>query len=275
MEFPTARSFARARPDLPSGTVAVVLCESPRQAANTVSRLVEQGAGAIVTVGEAGPLETGDCPLIRIAEDPGRHAYRVLNTVLSGLEERWVAWLWAGEFLFYPFCETRSLPEMTAFLQDERRKVLFSYALDLYGIDMPAPDQRPWEAELYFDRIGYQPFPDGDKGLNLYGGLCWRFEELAPGGMLQLGRGSLIRMQRGLELNRDWRFEHPDYDSYSCPWHHSPTGAVMTLRRAWRIMAHAGFTDVAGDLIWQGSERFDWTSRQLLEFGMIEPGQWF
>ena len=47
------------------------------------------------------------------------------------------------------------------------------------------------------------------------------------------------------------------------------------LRRAYRILAHPGFTDVAGDLIWQGSTPFEWTSRQLLELGMIEPGQWF
>ena len=49
----------------------------------------------------------------------------------------------------------------------------------------------------------------------------------------------------------------------------------MSLRRAYRVLAHPAFAGVAGDLVWQGSTRFDWTSRQLLEMGMIEPGQWF
>lgn len=275
MEFATARAFANARPDLPSGPVAVVLCESPRQANTTVARVAEQGAGAIIVVGDAGEVDTGKAALVRIAEDPGRHAYRVLNAVLTALTDRWVLWMWGGEYLVFPFCETRTLSELTSFLQDERRKVMCTYTLDLYGIDMPRPGQAPWQADLSFDRIGYQPFPDGDNGLNLYGGLAWRFEELSPGDMHQLTRPSLVRVQRGATLDRNWRFNDPDLDSVSCPWHHSPTGAIMSLRRTWRIMAHAGFTDVAGDLMWQGSTRFDWTSRQLLELGMIEPGQWF
>lgn len=275
MKYGTAQEFARDRARLPSGPVAVVLCDSPRQAQNTVARLAGQGAAVILVVGEAGPLDTGGCTLVRIAEDPGRYAYRVVNTILGGLAGRWVVWLWAGEFLFFPYCETRTLPELIAFLEDERRRVLFCYALDLYGIDMPGPHQPPWELDLDFDRTGYQPFPQPDQGLNLYGGLGWRFEELAPDNMAQIGRSALVRADRGIALDRNWRFGDRHYDSVSCPWHHSPTGAVMTLRRTWRIMAHPGFADVCGDLIWQGSARFDWTSRQLLEDGMIEPGQWF
>lgn len=275
MEYRTARDFRRARASLPSGPVGIVLCDSPRQARTTVRRLVGQGAALIVTVGEAGPLDTAGQPLVRIGEHPGRHAHRVLNTILGAMAGCWVVWLWAGEFLFYPFGETRSLPELTAFLEDERRRVLYCYALDLYGIDMPRPDQAPWDLALHFDRIGYQPFPQPDQGLNLYGGLGWRFEELAPPAMSQLGRSALVRVERETTLDRNWRFGDREHDSVSCPWHHSPTGAVMTLRRSWRILAHPGFADVAGDLIWQGSTRFDWTSRQLLEAGMIEPGQWF
>ena len=275
MIFRTAEDFARARARLPAGPAAVVLCDSPRQTQTSVSRLVDQAAAMIVVVGEAGPLDIGDVPLVRIAQSPGREAHRVLSTILGALAGRWVVWLWAGEFLFYPFCETRTLSELTSFLQDERRKVLFCYALDLYGIDMPAPRQPPWQADLSFDRVGYQPFPQPNQGLDLYGGLGWRFEELAPKALAQLGRSALVRVERGLALDRNWRFGDPDYDSVSCPWHHSPTGAVMSLRRTWRIMAHPGFTDVAGDLIWHGSTPFDWTSRQLLELGMIEPGQWF
>ena len=275
MEFETARDFASARPTLPGGPVAIVLCDSPRQAANTVSRLAGQGVGALIVVGESGPLDSGVVPVVQIAENPGRHAYRLVNTLLGALAGRWVVWLWAGEFLFYPFSETRSLPELTDFLRDERRKVLFSYALDLYAIDMPGPHQPPWDIALHFDAIGYQPFPQPDQGLNLYGGLSWRFEELVTDQMHQLGRSALVQVGGNLALDRNWRFDDPEYDSVSCPWHHSPTGAVMSLRRTWRIMAHPGFTDVAGDLIWQGSTPFEWTSQQLLELGIIEPGQWF
>ena len=184
-------------------------------------------------------------------------------------------WLWAGEFLFYPFCETRSLPELVGFLTDERRRVLFSYALDLYAPEMPGGDIDPTRCQLQFDRIGYQPFPQPDQRLDLFGGLGWRFEECTPPEMQQIGRSALVRADAGIPFDRHWRFEDPEYDSVSCPWHNSPTGAVMSLRRAYRVLAHPAFAAVAGDLVWQGSQPFDWTSRQLLELGMIEPGQWF
>lgn len=275
MQFQTARDFARARPKLPTGVAGVVLADTQRHAQASVSHLVERGAGAIVVIGDAGPLETDGCPLIRIAEKPGAQAQRLLSEVLDALAGRWVAWLWAGEFLFYPFAETRSLPELAAFLADERRKVLFCYALDLYAPDMPGAGEAPWDRQLHFDRIGYQPFPQPDRRLNLHGGLGWRFEEMSPVDQHQIGRSSLVRAEAGMALDRAWRFGDEDRDSVSCPWHNSPTGAVMSLRRAYRVLAHPGFPDVADDLIWQGSTPFDWTSRQLLELGMIEPGQWF
>ena len=70
-------------------------------------------------------------------------------------------------------------------------------------------------------------------------------------------------------------FEDPDYASVSCAWHHNPTTATMTLRRARRLTAHPQFAAVRDRLVWSGSERFEWTSEQLLRLGMIEPGQWF
>ena len=275
MQFQTVRDFVRARPKLPAGVTAIVLCDSPRQAQNTVSHLLDQGAGLVVTIGDCGALEVDGRPHVQIAEPPTVRPYKMLTQVLGGLEGRWIVWLWAGEFLFYPFAESRNLAELTSFLSDERRRVLYCYALDLYGQAMPSGGDDPRAIELYFDDIGYQPFPMDDKCLNLHGSLGWRFEELSTRDMHQIGRSSLIKADAGLTLDRFWRFGAPEMDSVACPWHNSPTGAVMSLRRAYRIVAHPGFPDVADDLIWQGSVRFEWSSRQLLERGMIEPGQWF
>ncbi len=275
MQFQTVREFARARTKLPMAMTAVVLCDSPRHAQNSISHLIAQGAAAVVTIGDCGPIDTDGRPHVRIAQNPEPRAHKALTEVLKALTGRWVTWLWAGEFLFYPFAESRNLAELTGFLTDERRKMLYCYALDLYAAQMPRGDQDPKDCGLHFDRIGYQPFPIADKGLNLHGGLGWRFEELSPAEMHQIGRSTLIKVEEGMTLDRFWRFGHPDFDSVSCPWHNSPTGAVMSLRRSYRITAHPGFADVASDLMWQGSVPFDWSSRQLLELGMIEPGQWF
>lgn len=275
MIYSTASAFAKDQPKIPAGPVAIVLCETDRHALASMQRLADQGAAAIIAVGAYGTA-VPDCPLIRIEQAPHRRDLRgILNTLFRALAGRWLLWLWNGEFLVFPFCETRSLRDMATFLGDERRLSLYSYTLDLYAHPLPAPADPPPASALYFDRIGYHAFPMQDQQLRLYGGLGWRFEELTPPTMQQIGRAVMLKPGPETMLDRDMLFSDPVYDTVSCPWHHSPTAAVMSLHRTRRIMGHPGFPDVAHKLMWQGSTRFEWTSRQLLDLGMIEPGQWF
>ena len=276
MEFDTVSAFVKAKPALPGGVIAVLLCETPMQVDTTARRLQDQGARAILAIGRTDALGTLDIPVIRIAERPThRNAWVMLNTLIDALADRWLLWLWNGEYFVFPFGETRTLSDLTDFLSDERRKVIFTYALDLYAADLPGPQEDPAQANLRFDRIGYHAFPKEDQVLRLYGGLGWRFGEFVPKELSQIGRSSLFRATKGVWLDRKYLFEDVEYASVSCKWHHNPTAAMMSLRRARRIMAHPRFHEVRGKLIWSGSEPFAWNSQQLLELGMIEPGQWF
>lgn len=275
MQFRTVAEFARARPRLPRGVVAVLLCESRLHAAASARRLAAQGAAAVIVVGEAPAVEL-PCPVVRIDEEPREgQVAGLLNGLFDALAGRWVLWLWNGEFFVFPYGETRTLADLAQFLDDERRVSVFTYALDLYADDLPREREPPEEARLFFDRLGYHAFPRPDRQLRLFGGLGWRFEELTPAHMHQLGRATLLRPARGVHMGRDLLFEDPAYSSVSAPWHHSPTAAVMTLRRSWRIFAHPRFPDLRRSLHWHGTTPFEWSSRQLLELGMIEPGQWF
>ncbi|MEM8800388.1 MAG: hypothetical protein AAGF15_09960, partial [Pseudomonadota bacterium] len=107
-----------------------------------------------------------------------------------------------------------------------------------YAPDMPAPDSDPTGLELWFDSSGYHAFPDANQDLTVYGGLGWRFQEITPNDMAQIGRTSLFRAERGIHLDPNLTFLEPDYRAVSCQWHHNPTGALMTLRRARRVLAH-------------------------------------
>ena len=276
MHFADADAFARNCPALPEGVIAILLCETRMQVAASAQRVEGQGAAAIIAVGVAVELDDITIPVHHIAERPTqRDAWKQLNELIARLSGRWLLWLWNGEFFVFPYGESRTLDDLTAFLSDERRPVVFAYALDLYRNDLPGPVEDPAVGELYFDRIGYHAFPHGEHELHLFGGLGWRFAECALTGMEQIGRSSLFLANRDVLLTRTYVFERAEYNSVQCKWHHSPTAAIMTLRRSRRIMAHPHFSSVRGKLIWAGSERFDWTSRQLLELGMIEPGQWF
>lgn len=276
MTFDTVSAFIKARPSLPGGVIAVLLCETRMQIAATAKRLQSQGAAAILAIGDHIDLPELEIPVVRIAEIPTqRSGWVLLNALIDALTDRWMLWLWNGEFFVFPFGETRTLNDLTAFMADERRRSIFTYALDLYDNDLPGRSEDPQACSLSFDRIGYHAFPKDEQVLRLYGGLGWRFAEYTPKELHQIGRASLFRATKGVWMDRKYLFEDPEYASVQCKWHHNPTAAMMTLRRARKIAAHPNFHEVRGKLVWAGTQRFDWTSQQLLELGMIEPGQWF
>lgn len=277
MTYQTIGEFVHRRAKaLPDGPIGIVLCESELNAIDTAARLARQGVRVVIALGPGVASDKVDCEVFEIAERPtARSAPDQMNLLIDALAGRWIVWLWNAEFLVFPFCETRRLADLVAFLTDERRKSLYTYALDLYSQDLRDLDTSPTEAELFFDTAGYHAFPQANQQLTVFGGLGWRFQELLPKGMQQIGRTSLFRAERGVHLDDAMIFEDLDYASVSCPWHNSPTGAVMSLRRTRRIMAHPHFAQMRGKLEWSGTEPFSWHSRQLLEHGMIEPGQWF
>ncbi|MEM9059593.1 MAG: hypothetical protein AAGD13_03950 [Pseudomonadota bacterium] len=276
MYFDTIEALVKARPDLAGGVVAVLLCETPAQTNCSMRRLAAQGAGSLIVIGDAPEPSDLDVQVVRVKQLPSqRSAWSMLNQLIDLLAGRWLLWLWNGEYFVFPFGETRTLSDLAAFLGDERRKMIFTYAFDLYANDLPNGGDNLEEADLHFDRIGYHAFPRDEKVLRLFGGLGWRFAEFAPRETQQIGRTSLFKAEKGVWMDRKYLFEDAEYASVQCKWHHNPTAAVMSLRRTRRILAHPEFHRVRGNLLWEGSEKFDWTSRQLLELGMIEPGQWF
>ena len=276
MSYPTVQALTQARPQIPGEAVAILICDSPLHAEASARRLARQGVGSIVALGCDWEFAEIGVPVFAVAERVSDARMREqINPLIDHLHGRWVVWLWNGEFFVFPFGETRLIGDLTAFLSDERRQSLFCYAFDLYARDLPGSEQAPELAELCFDAEGYHAFPKEDQQLRVFGGLGWRFQELLPETMRQIGRTTLFRAERGVHLERGMVFGDPVYASVSCPWHNNPTGAVMSLRRTRQIMAHPNFPPLRERLVWRGTERFRWTSEQLLELGMIEPGQWF
>lgn len=280
MNFPSLDAYlAGPRPGaLPPGPLAVVLAETRYLLPETVARMEGLGAAGVLVIGaDTEGLFSGEsAPDTAVADilAPGAAA-AALNRVIGAFHGRWIAWCYNAEFLFFPWCESRTLTDITTFLGEERRRILYCYALDLYADPLPERGTPPDAAELQFDATGYHAFPKEDGRLDIYGALGWRFEGMVPHAQQHVGRASVFRADRGIEIGPEMRFDAVDYASVSCEWHHNPTGAVMSLRRARALMTNPGFAGVRDRLVWAGSRRFEWSSAQLLELGMIEPGQWF
>ncbi len=129
-----------------------------------------------------------------------------VNRVIDAAPGLWLYYCFNAEYLFHPFCETRSIGELTTFQTEERRDAVLTYVIDLYADDLEAnPDAVSLE-NAWMDKSGYyalgRPNSDNDKHpkdrqLDFFGGLRWRFEEHIPAPRRKIDRISLFRAKPG------------------------------------------------------------------------------
>ena len=93
----------------------------------------------------------------------------------------------------------------------------------------------------------------------------------------RIDRSSLFRSAPGLRLRLrpDHTLSIEEYNTYACPWHNNLTAAVMSFRAAKALRRNPGSRHAITDFRWYNSVPFSWRSQQLMELGLIEPGQWF
>ena len=258
------------------GPLALILCENRTAVDDTLRHHARLGFRHILALSpETLPIPDdlagrATC-LIWDARAPGAHAGAV-NAVNDAVAPgTWLFYAFNAEFLFYPFCETRSVAEMLAFHAEERRDAMLACTIDLYA----PPDAGDLTA-AQFDAQGYFSLGRGqDRQIDIFGGLRWRVEEHVPESSRHLNRIALFRAAKGLRLGPDHRFDRAEYNTISCPWHHNLTAAIASFRLARALRANPGTRDAAQDLQGPWSTDFHWQSRQLLDLGLIEPGQWF
>jgi len=221
---------------------------------------------------------------IRFDAAAGADPIAAVNAVAAAAPGRWMYYGFNAEYLFYPFCESRSVGEMLAFHAEERRDAMLSYVVDLYAPDLERCPDAVSCAEAHLDRSGYfalaRPDPESDgrvceRQLDVFGGLRWRFEEHVPPERRRIDRIALFRARRGVQLRRDHTFSEPEYNTYACPWHNNLTAAVMSFRAAKALRRNPGSRDAIASFAWHNSVPFEWRSQQLLDLGLMEPGQWF
>lgn len=196
----------------------------------------------------------------------------------------WMYYCYNSEYLFFPFCETRTVGEMLSFHTEERRSAMLAYVIDLYAEDMTAHPNGVDMATAMLDKSGYyalrraNPTNPGqmmDRQLNFFGGLRWRYEEYVAESHRKIDRISLFRSKPDLELRPNHTFSDEEYNTYSCPWHHNITAAILSFRVTKGLKYNPASTFGITSFRWYNSVPFNWQSQQLMDLGLIEPGQWF
>lgn len=232
--------------------------------------LDEEVSKAVVRVG----LEKNDAP----------EAIATINRIIDAAPGIWIYYCFNAEYLFFPFCETRSIGEMLAFHTEERRDAMLTYVVDLYADNLDKyPDAVTLEGSM-MDRSGYYAlaredaddnYKPRDRQLDFYGGLRWRFEEHVPYERRKIDRISIFRAKPDLKLRENFTFNDEEYNTFSCEWHHNLTASVCSFRTAKALMRNPGSKFEIKTFGWHNSVPFEWHSRQLLDLGLMEPGQWF
>lgn len=223
--------------------------------------------------------------VIRVDADIVRQGNReeIVNAIIAKAPAVWMYVCYNAEYLFFPFCETRTIGEMLAFHTEERRDAMLCYAIDLYAADLEAHPNAVDIDSAHIDRSGYYAlgrnnpmtaYPK-ERQLDFFGGLRWRYEEHVPPERRKIDRIALFRTKPGLELRPDHTFNDEEYNTYACPWHHNLTAVVATFRTAKALKRNPGSAYEIETFRWHNSVPFEWHSRQLLDLGLMESGQWF
>lgn len=272
----------------PKGPLAIIMAEDPVEVDTTLRHHMQAGFRDILLLAPdaiaVAPELQAD--LHRVTYDV--HAENALvaavNRVIEAFPGLWMYYCFNAEYLFHPFCETRTVRDLIAFHAEERRDAMLTYVVDLYAGDL---DRFPNAVSLetaHLDRSGYYALarqdPDNnwhpkERQLDFFGGLRWRFEEHVPHSRRKIDRISLFKAKKGLVLRPDFTFSDEEYNTYACPWHNNLTATVCSFRTAKALKSNPGSRWGITTFEWRNSTPFQWHSQQLMDLGLMEPGQWF
>lgn len=289
MQFTTLHAFLSAKPAaFVKGPSAMIFAEDEVELDSTLRHHYESGFKAVVLFAPRRFKVARDISawVIRVDHDLTRDGRvdQVVSRAAAIAPGAWLYYCFNGEYLIYPFRETRKVGEMLAFHTEERRDAMLTFVVDLYAGDLSEAPNAVSLTDAWLDRAGYYAlaredarngYAPKDRQLDFYGGLKWRFEEHVPFEKRRIDRVSLFRAAPGLVMREDFTFSDEEYNTFACKWHHNLTAAICSFRAAKALKRNPGSTYEIQNFIGHNSTRFDWTSRQLMDLGLMEPGQWF
>lgn len=290
-EHHSIEAFAREAGALARGPVAVIVAEDGCELSGTLAHHAARGFAVLIVLapGELGlqglPGAAGRAAL-HVVRHPVRRPGAVkaaINALIAVLSGRWLYVGYNAEYLFFPFCEQRSVGEMLTFHEGERRSAMLACTVDLYAADLEAAPSGVAPGQACFDAAGYfqhqrrdpeEPARTLERQVDIFGGLRLRFEEHVPDGRLRIDRIALFKAEPGLEWRDDHTLNMAERNTISCPWHRNLTACVASFRAAKALRINPASRAAISGFTWPRSERFAWRSQQLLEAGLMEPGQW-
>ncbi|NNE86891.1 MAG: hypothetical protein HKN27_02345 [Silicimonas sp.] len=268
------------------GPVAVIIAEDAVEIVSTIRHHFACGFKTILLFAapelaleepEAGDVVRVDYPTMKEGA-----TLEIVNAVNAALPEKiWYYYCYNAEYLFYPFSESRTVGELLSFHAEERRFSMLTYVIDVYAGDLRSADDAVSLKDAHLDRSGYYALArDGEDGpkerqLDFFGGLRWRYEEHIEESRRRIDRISILRARPKVRLRADHTWSDEELNTFACPWHHNLTAAIVSFRTAKALRTNPASRFDISSFKWHNSVPFEWQSQQLLDLGLMEPGQWF
>lgn len=278
----------RGKPALSKGPIAIVMAEDDVEIDSTLRHNLTAGFRCVILLA---PEDLRLSPELagkvhQVAHDVYAEAALVVavNRIAEAVPGSWIYYSYNAEYLFFPFCETRTVRDLLAFHTEERREAMLTYVIDLYAGDLDRHGNAVSLEDALLDRSGYYALARKDEAknwaprerqLDFFGGLRWRFEEHIPWTRRKIDRISLFKAKKGVRLLPDFTFSEDEFNTYACPWHNNLTAAVCSFRTAKALRTNPGSRFDIQTFRWHNSTPFEWHSQQLMDLGLMEPGQWF
>lgn len=214
---------------LTGGPVAMIFVEDDVEIESTLSHHIALGfQSVLVFLPDTFPLSADLADKVqRINFDATLpdQVFGAINQVIDAAPVgTWLYYCYNAEYLFFPFCETRSVRELLTFHSEERRDAMMTYVVDLYARDLAKNPDAVSRSESCLDRHGYYALTRWDneskrpldRQMDFFGGLRWRFEEHVPWQSRRIDRISLFRSRKNLTLLANHTFDEAEYNTVSC-----------------------------------------------------------
>jgi hypothetical protein len=273
---------------LAKGPVAIVMAEDGVEVDSTLRHNLSTGFRCNLLLAPAEVTVAADLAdrIHQIDHDVYAEAAlpEAVNRIAEAAAGSWVYYCYNAEYLFFPFCETRTVRDLLSFHAEERREAMLTYVIDLYAGDLNRHGNAVSLEDAHMDRSGYyalarkdeaKNWDPKDRQLDFFGGLRWRFEEHIPWARRKIDRIGIFKARKGMKFLPDFTFTEAELNTYACPWHNNLTAAVCSFRTAKALRTNPGSRFDIQNFRWHNSTPFEWHSQQLMDLGLMEPGQWF
>lgn len=270
--------------DFKTGAVAFIFVEDAICLTETITHHVFQGFKSIFCFGSSALNTTDDienCYWVDTQISSNQTVVDIINQLIPAFKNQWIYYSFNAEFLYFPFSETRKISDFTSFLDEEKRTSAFCTTIDLYTKDIKRDlsdfdiDQALFDSLGYYSHARQDNFGPKSRQIDVFGGLRWRFEQYIPWDRRRINNMRLFKSKNSLKLDLDFVLNEPEYETYQSEWHNSPTIAVCSFRAAKFLLDNPDSRDSIERLDWPNSVKYQANADQLLEMGLMEPGQWF